>query len=147
MAFFALAGACLIFSRKNLGEKWPDETTRKLLAERAAQDNSEFVCQRALATVARKWSDEATRRFLAGRARIDGVAASVFGGLHSEFGRIVFSYRSYPCPPYLDPAKPVPRDHIEQAAKNAGVPVDKIDETVRSLSAHMGWDIRKGAAR
>ena len=35
-------------------------------------------------------------------------------------------------------------DGIE-AAKEAGVPAGKIDETVRSLSEHMGWDITKGA--
>ncbi|MCH7814654.1 MAG: hypothetical protein IID40_11610 [Planctomycetes bacterium] len=48
--------------------------------------------------------------------------------------------------PYLDPAKPLSRKHIERAARKAGVPADKIDETVRSLSAHLGWDITKGAA-
>ena len=34
---------------------------------------------------------------------------------------------------------------IERAAERAKVPPDEIDETVRSLSAHMGWDITKGA--
>ncbi|MCI5143728.1 MAG: hypothetical protein D3909_18785 [Candidatus Electrothrix sp. ATG1] len=27
----------------------------------------------------------------------------------------------------------------------AGIPPDKIDKTVRSLSEHMGWDITKGS--
>ena len=40
---------------------------------------------------------------------------------------------------------PISREHLERAAAYAGVPGDKIDETVRSLSAHLGWDIAKGA--
>jgi hypothetical protein len=49
--------------------------------------------------------------------------------------------------PYLDSPQPISREHIEPAAQQANVPADRIDETVRSLSAHMGWDITKGAAR
>jgi hypothetical protein len=48
--------------------------------------------------------------------------------------------------PYLDLAKPISRDHIELAAKIANVPADRVDDTVRSLSAHLGWDIEKRAA-
>ena len=66
--------------------------------------------------------------------------------MHSEFGRIVFTKHLLGIAPYLDPAKPISREHIERAAEKAHVPADKIDETVRSLSAHMGWDITKGAA-
>ena len=66
--------------------------------------------------------------------------------MHSEFGRIVFTKDLDGIGPYLDPAKPLSRNHIKRAAREAGVPVDEIDETVRSLSAHMGWDITKGAA-
>ena len=66
--------------------------------------------------------------------------------MHSEFGRIVFTKDLDGIGPYLDPAKPLSRNHIAQAAEKAGVPVDKIDETVRSLSAQLGWDITKGAA-
>ena len=66
--------------------------------------------------------------------------------MHSKYGRIVFTKDLDGLPPYLDPAKPLSRNHIAQAAKKAGVPVDEIDETVRSLSDHMGWDITKGAA-
>lgn len=40
-------------------------------------------------------------------------------------------------------------DRLELAANGAGgaggVPDDKIDETVRSLSERLGWDITKGA--
>jgi len=47
--------------------------------------------------------------------------------------------------PYLDPREPVPRDHIERAAKKAGIRPDDIDAQVASLSAHLGWDITRGA--
>lgn len=38
-----------------------------------------------------------------------------------------------------------PCGNNQNAAKEAGIPPDKIDETVRSLSEHMGWDITKGS--
>jgi len=47
--------------------------------------------------------------------------------------------------PYLDPREPISRAHIERAAEKAWVAAEEIDETVRSLSAHMGWDITRGA--
>ncbi|MCI5226822.1 MAG: hypothetical protein D3918_09220, partial [Candidatus Electrothrix sp. AX2] len=46
---------------------------------------------------------------------------------------------------YLDPRQPIPAEHIQEAADLAGIPSDKIDEAVRSLSEHMGWDITKGS--
>ncbi len=46
---------------------------------------------------------------------------------------------------YLDPRQPIPSKHIQKAAEKAGIPPDKIDETVRSLSEYMGWDITKGS--
>ena len=96
--------------------------------------------------MAEKWPDEPTRKLLAERARVDGVACSVLGKMHSEFGQIVFTSDLDGYGPYLDPAKPIPRNHIEKAAKRVHVPAEKIDEMVRSLSAHMGWDITKGSA-
>ena len=56
------------------------------------------------------------------------------------FGEYVGDYGGF-----LDPGGPISRKHIKQAAQKASVPADKIDETVRSLSAHMGWDITKGS--
>ncbi len=129
-----------------LAEKWPDETTRNLLAERAVQDENDNTRSAALQALAEKWPDETTRNLLAERARVDGVAASFSGGRHSEFGRIVFTSHLYGSAPYLDPARPISREHIEQAAKQAKISTEEIDETVRSLSAHLGWDITKGAA-
>lgn len=35
----------------------------------------------------------------------------------------------------------------KKAAEEAGVPEAKINETVRSLSAHMGWDITMGSGQ
>ena len=37
------------------------------------------------------------------------------------------------------------RDHIERAAQRAGIRPDEIDAQVASLSAHLGWDITRGA--
>ncbi len=130
-----------------LAEKWPDENTRTLLIERAVKDGHTNTRSIALEALAEKWPDEeATRKLLAERVGIDGAAASLHGGQHSRFGRIVFTEDLDGVGPYLDPAKPISREHIKRAAKEADVPADKIDETVRSLSEHMGWDITKGAA-
>ncbi len=38
-----------------------------------------------------------------------------------------------------------PGGNNQKAAEVAGIPPDKIAETVRSLSEHMGWDITKGS--
>ncbi len=129
-----------------LSEKWPDETTRKLLEERAVQDEDGYSRLAALQALAEKWPDEVTRELLAERARVDWFAASLFGKMHSKFGRIVFTKDLDGISPFRDPTKPLSREHIEKAAKKADVPSDKIDETVRSLSAYLGWDITKGSA-
>lgn len=95
--------------------------------------------------LADKWPDDITRKLLAERAGVEGFAASLLGGWHSRFGRILFTRDLDGVNPYLDPAKPVSRDQIERAAERAQFPADRVDETVRSLSTHMGWDIEKGA--
>jgi len=129
-----------------LADKWPDETTRRLLEERAVQDKDSDPRRAALEVLADKWPDETTRKLLEERAGVDGVAASIVGGWHSKFGRIVFTSDLDGMAPYLDPAKPISRKHIERAAESVRMPADRVDETVRSLSAHLGWDIVKGAA-
>lgn len=123
---------------------WPAETTRELLAQRAVQDDHASPRRAALQALAEKWPDETTRELLTERARPDGVAASVFGGQHSEFGRIVLTRDLDGVGPYLDPRQPISREHIERAAEKAGIPPEKIDETVRSLSEHLGWDVTHG---
>ena len=128
-----------------LAQKWPDETTRTLLAERAVQDQDEHVRRFAAQTLAEQWPDETTRALLAARARLEGVAASLFGGQHSEFGRILFTTDLDGTSPYLDPRRPVARKHIKKAAETAGITATQLGETVRSLSQHLGWDIRRGA--
>ena len=129
-----------------LAEKWPDETTRKLLEERAVQDKHGGPRSSALQALAEKWPGETTRKLLQECAVVEGAAASLLGGGHSEFGRIVFTIDIDGVRPYLDPAEPISREHIERAAEKANVPEEKIDETVRSLSEHLGWDITRGAA-
>ena len=136
-----------------LAEKWPDETTRKLLAERAVQDDNYVPRRAALRMLAEKWPDEITRKLLAERA-VDasftrdqrGMVCVALGKMHSDFGRIVFTKDLDGVAPFLDPDKPISKDHIKRAAKKAHVPVDEVDEITRSLSAHLGWDIAKGAA-
>ena len=117
------------------------------LAVGELQEADEDARGAALKVLAEKWPDETTRKLLAERTEQDHVAASHLGGMHSEFGRIVFTKDVDGYDPYLDPAKPISRDHIKRAAKKAGISADAIDETVRSLSEHMGWDITKGPAR
>jgi hypothetical protein len=51
-----------------LAEKWPDETTRDLLAQRAVQDANEYPRRAALQALAEKWPDQTTRDLLAQRA-------------------------------------------------------------------------------
>ena len=136
-----------------LADKWPDEATHKLLAERAVQDEDENPRIAALQALAEKWPDETTRKLLeecAVDASLTGdqraAHSVVLGNMHSEFGRIVFTKDLDGIAPYLDPAQAISREHIERAAKEANVPTDKIDDTVHSLSEHLGWDIEKGAA-
>jgi hypothetical protein len=101
--------------------------------------------------------DAETYQLLKERAPSEGAAACVYGEQHSCFGSIVFrityAKSKYGIIPYLrtgaknffDPRQPIPAKHIQKAAEAAGIPRDKIDEAVRSLSAHMGWDITKGS--
>ena len=39
------------------------------------------------------------------------------------------------------------RDLITKGSEKTRVPADKIDETIRSLSEHLGWDITKGVGK
>ncbi len=47
-----------------LAEKWPDETTRELLAQRAVQDDQGGPRNAALQALAEKWPDETTLELL-----------------------------------------------------------------------------------
>ena len=130
-----------------LAENWPDDDTRRLLTERAVEDEHYHPRSAALSALAEKWPDDDTRRLLIERLFLDGFAAYWRGKEHSRFGEVVF----YKAPRfsrlfgYLNPRQAIPREHIEEAAKKAHVPADQINETVQSLSAHMGWDITKGS--
>ena len=46
---------------------------------------------------------------------------------------------------HLDPLQPISRGHIQQAAKKTDIRPDDIDAQVASLSAHLGWDVTRGA--
>jgi len=76
---------------------------------------------------------------------VEGMASSWYGKKHSRFGEVVFRKYLWIESGYLDPRQPIPAEHIQEAAEKANIPQDKIDETVRSLSEHMGWDITKGS--
>ena len=56
------------------------------------------------------WPDETTHRLLTERSRIDGVAVTVLGEEHSEFGRILFTEDLDGMAPYLDPTQPLSRE-------------------------------------
>ena len=129
-----------------LAEHWPDENTRSLLSERAVQDKDEGPRLVALALLAEHWPDETTRKLISELAPANGPAASLLGKEHSEFGRILYTRDLDGDYPLLDPRKPVSRKHIEEAARMLSIDPEHIDETVRSLSEHLGWDITKGSA-
>lgn len=97
---------------------WQDETTHELLAHWAVQH-----------------SDKEQR----------GEVCYALGKMHSEFGRILLMQDLNRYGLYLDPLEPIPPDHIETAAKKAGVRSEDIDAQVASLSDHFGWDITVGA--
>lgn len=100
-----------------LAEKWPDQSTRDLLAQRAVEGPD--ISER-------------------------GAACSALAKMHSEFGRILPSRDLDGIRPYLDPREPIPREHIENAAVEAGIRRDDIDAQLASLSAHLGWDVMGG---
>ena len=51
-----------------MAEKWPDDTTRKLLTEWAVLDTNNSTRNVALKALAMKWPDETTRKLLEDRA-------------------------------------------------------------------------------
>jgi len=136
-----------------LAEKWPDQTTRDLLALRAVQDDNEDIRSAALQALAEKWPDQTTRDLLALRAVQDdnastrGAACSALGKMHAEFGRILLTRDLDGTGPYLDPLDPVPREQTEKAAAKAGIRPNDIDAQVAALSAHLGWDVTVGAKK
>ncbi|MFZ2280068.1 MAG: HEAT repeat domain-containing protein, partial [Prosthecobacter sp.] len=140
-------------SLQALAEKWPDQTTRDLLAHRAVQDEGSATRSAALQALAEKWPDQITRDLLAQRAveapniSDRGIACSILGKMHSEFGRILPTKGDNGAGPYLDPLKPIPRDQIVKAAAEVGLPTEDIATQVASLSAHLGWDITLGAKK
>ena len=92
------------------------------------------------------WPDDKTMQFIKNKSKTTGSAASLYGTKHSIFGKFIFiGDKRLFHRPFLDPRQPIPAEHIQKAAEEAGIPPDKIDEAVRSLSAHMGWDITKGS--
>jgi hypothetical protein len=136
-----------------LAEEWSDQTTRDLLTQRAVQDKDGGPRSTALRELARKWPDQTTRDLLAKRAGQDsdngtrGVACWTLGKMHSEFGRILPTRDLNGMEPYLDPLEPISRKHIEKAAAKVGIRSEDIDATVVALSAHLGWDITRGAKK
>jgi hypothetical protein len=153
---FAVSGSAPEFRAgafEVLAEKWPDETTRALLAERAVQDDREGARSTALQALAEKWPDETTRALLAERAvededmQVRGVACFALGKLHSEFGRILLTRDLDGIGPYCDPLEPIPRKHIETAAARLYIRPDDIDTVLTSLSAYLGWELTVGAKK
>jgi hypothetical protein len=105
----------------------------------------------AISTLAEKWPDQATRDLLSQRACEEpdaskrGKACSLLGAMHSRLGRILMTRDLDGMHPYLDPIKPIPREHFAKAAVKAGIPLDHMDDKVALLSSHFGWDLMAGA--
>ena len=129
-----------------MADRWPDNSTRKLLEECVGQDESGYVRLVLRQALAEKWPDDITTEPPEDRKLPNMLTASEFAGQHSVFGRLVFSLRVREFGPNLNPTQPIPREHIDRAAKIANISPDQIDQTIRSLSQHMGWDITKGSA-
>ena len=141
-----------IEARRVLYVRWPDKNTRNLIAERAVQDKDSDFRSILLRFLIDKWPGKYTKNFLkqfsieASLTRNQrGELCVALGKMHSWFGTIVFMRDYDGKRPYLDPRKPISSNRIKKAASIASVPAEKIDETVRSLSEHLGWDILKGA--
>ncbi len=136
---------------QSLAEKWPDAATRALLSERAVQDDHYTPRRAALQSLAEKWPDAAARTLLAKRAVQDphdqmrGLAFAALGKMHSPFGGILPTQDLDGRRPYLDPLQPISPDHIQKAATKVKIRPDEIDAQVASLSAHVGWDVTRGA--
>ncbi|MCI5147329.1 MAG: hypothetical protein D3923_17815, partial [Candidatus Electrothrix sp. AR3] len=129
-----------------LAKHWPDDATRQLITERALEDGRRYLCCWAVELLNQHWPDDETQQLIKKQRLVNGAAASLYGKKHSLFGQFVF----YNSPTiqvfgYNEPHQPIPLKHIQEVAKRAHVPSDKIDETVRSISEHMGWDITKGS--
>lgn len=135
---------------RSLADKWPDETTRTFLTQRAVDDEHENTRSAALRVLADKWPDE-TRGLFSQRVLQDpdkrqrGAAWTGLGKLHSEFGRVLPTRDLDGVGPYLDPLEPVSQDHIESTAKKVGIRSEDIDAQVAALSDYFGWDITVGA--
>jgi hypothetical protein len=76
---------------------------------------------------------------------VRGATFCALGEMHSQFGLILSTRDLDGVAPYLDPRQPISRDHIEQAATSTGIRPDDVDAQVASLSAHVGWDVTRGA--
>ena len=128
-----------------LAEQCRDDDVRALLAMRVVKDEEEIVRNKALEMLVEYWPDNTTNVLCQTQSNIDGYAASLWAGEHSNFGRIIFTQLLNELPIYLDPRQPIPRAHIKAAAAKAGIAPADIDGAVRGLSAHMGWDIAQGS--
>ena len=128
-----------------LAKHWPDDTTRVLLTKSSVDDIQSGPRRIALDTLKIRWPDEKTDILVKQCTKTDGATASLIGGHHSRLGWFIFTKYLDGLHPYLDPTKPIPRDHIERAAKKVNIPPAQIDKMVQSLSEHMGWDITKGS--
>ena len=94
--------------------------------------------------MASTWPDESTRELLRAAVQDDndqgrGAACSALSRMHSEFGRILPTRDLDGTSPYLDPRQPIPREHIEMAAEEAGISASDLDAMLADLSRHLGW--------
>uniref|UniRef100_UPI0040562E7D NACHT domain-containing protein n=1 Tax=Candidatus Electronema sp. TaxID=2698783 RepID=UPI0040562E7D len=125
---------------------WRDDKTHQLLRNFIINDSDEELRAVASENLINLWPDEGSINLIKMYSFSSGKIASLYSKRHSGFGEIIFSrHLNWKSGDYLNPRQPIPAAHIQEAAEKAGIPPDKIDEAVRSLSAHMGWNITKGS--
>ena len=106
--------------------------------------------EEAVESLAANWPDEATRKVLTDACQNDvseavrGLAACRLCGLHSKFGRRLFSRDLDGVGPYLDPYAAVKESHIEACARSLRLSPAQTTESIADLNRFVGWDVRKG---
>jgi len=75
-----------------LYDHYPDDQTNEFLCARALQDTNDQPRSVALDFLLKKWpNDTIAKGWFAKQAKVDGLAASKLGSVHSKFGQFIFS--------------------------------------------------------
>ncbi len=130
---------------ETLAEFFKNDLTRRELEHYALHEEDPDPRLKALKCLSQNWLDNDCIKLLSKQSMVDGAAASVLGGLHSEFGEVLFIDDMYEFE-FVNPREPVPYKKITKVARSVGIPESEIEINLQALSSHMGWDITKGSA-